>query len=502
MSELKAAPVKVLVSGATGYVGSRLVPRLLNAGYFVKATSRSLDKLLSRPWAMHPNLELVQLDMKDKEAVEKAIADCTHVYYLVHSMNPLNHDFAHADRVAALNMAEACGKSHLRQIIYLGGLGEESDNLSKHLSSRAEVAHILGSGATPVTILRAAMIIGSGSASFEILRYLVDRLPIMVTPRWVHTRSQPISIRNVLHYLIGCLDNEATFGATFDIGGPEILTYKDLMCIYAERAGLRPRIIISVPVFTPRLSSYWIHLVTPVPAYIARPLAEGLRNPTICINNDIRDLLPQRLLTAKEAIDLAINRLQHQQIESHWTDAGTIRPSEWCMPDDPEWAGGTLLVDERFVTVGCTAEEAWQPIVQLGGVTGYYYADWLWALRGLIDKLLGGVGLRRGRRDLVDLRTGDALDFWRVKQVQKNKSLVLIAEMKLPGQAVLEFELETATPGVTRIRQIAKFLPAGLEGILYWFSVLPLHNLIFNGMLKGIASATAKPLLTGPERVN
>lgn len=494
--------MKVLVTGATGYVGSRLVPRLINTGYQLRVCSRSLDKLRARPWSEHPLVELCQVDMKDRARLEKVVSGCTHVFYLVHSMNPLNKDYAEADREAAYAMADACEKSGVRQIIYLGGLGEQSDHLSKHLSSRAEVASVLASGKTPVTVLRAAMIIGSGSASFEILRYLVDRLPLMITPRWVHTLSQPIAIRNVLHYLIGCLDNEKTFGRTFDIGGTDKLAYKDLMCIYAEEVGLLRRIIIPVPVFTPRLSSYWIHLVTPVPAFIARPLAEGLRNPAVCQNDAIRQLLPQRLLSCREAIHLAVNRLQHNQVESHWTDAGTIRPAEWCAPEDPQWAGGTLLCDERLVTVNCSKVEAWQSICRLGGDNGYYWGNWLWNLRGFLDKLVGGVGLRRGRRDPVILRVGDALDFWRVKSCRDNESLVLVAEMKLPGEAILAFELGEIDAHTTTIRQTAKFLPSGLAGILYWYLVSPLHAFVFKGMLKGIALSTGRQLLSGPRKIS
>jgi uncharacterized protein YbjT (DUF2867 family) len=407
-------------------------------------------------------------------------------------MNSQQKDFAGADRRAAENMVTAASAAGLKRIIYLGGLGEETDDLSRHLKSRAEVSNILTSGSVPVTVLRAAMIIGSGSASFEILRYLVERLPFMVTPRWVRTESQPIAIRNVLEYLIGCLKHEETIGKTFDIGGPQVLTYQELMDTYAEEAGLGKRLVVPVPYFTPRLSSYWIHLVTPVPSYIARPLAEGLRNPAVCHESSITKIMPQNLLDCRTAIRLALNCIQHNQVESHWTDAGSIPPAEWFHSHDPNWAGGTVYEDKRSIDVNGRPEELWQPIVRLGGDTGWYYGNWLWKLRGLMDRLIGGVGLGRGRRNVWDLKPGDALDLWRVAAVEANKRLLLIAEMKLPGKAMLEFRIDKIDDSRVRLTQTAKFIPAGLMGLLYWRLVTPLHNLIFGGMLNGIVKASRK----------
>jgi uncharacterized protein YbjT (DUF2867 family) len=501
MTELKmGAPVAVL--GATGYVGSRLIPRLLDAGYPVRAVARNPDKLRSRSWAGHPRAELVAADVFDRASLTEAVRGCQAVYYLVHSMNPGTRDFAHADRQAAENMAAAAAAGGAQRIIYLGGLGEEGAGLSHHLASRAEVAGILRAGPVPVTVLRAAMIIGSGSASFEILRYLVERLPIIITPRWIDTPCQPIAVRNVLGYLIGCLECQATVGETFDIGQEEVVTYHRLMEIYAEEAGLSRRLIIPVPVLTPRLSSYWIHLVTPVPASLARPLAEGLRNPVFCRDHRIRTLIPQSLIDCRQAIRLAQERLRQQAVESSWSDAGRVPPAEWSNPDDPHWAGGTILEDGRRIVMAASPEEVWSVVVRVGGSTGWYYGDWLWQLRGVLDRLVGGVGLDRGRRNANELQVGDALDFWRVASVERPRRLLLAAEMKLPGQAVLEFRLQQNIEKQTELQQTARFLPRGLWGLLYWYAVLPFHGLVFNGMLRGIAKAVNRPLLAGPERAH
>jgi uncharacterized protein YbjT (DUF2867 family) len=491
----------ILVAGATGYVGGRLIPRLLDAGYRVRALARNPAKLKSRPWSGHPALETVRADLLDGPSMRAAAQGCRAAYYLVHSMNPAVADFARTDRQAARNMADAAEGGGIDRIIYLGGLGEEGENLSEHLRSRAEVAATLRSGKVPVTVLRAAMILGSGSASFEILRYLVDRLPIMVTPRWVDTPCQPIGIRNVLGYLIGCLECEATTGETFDIGQEEIVTYRRLMGIYAEEAGLTRRLIVPVPVLTPRLSSYWIHLVTPVPAALARPLAEGLRNEVVCRDKRIRELIPQQLLDCRQAIALALRRIAENQVESSWTDAGTIAPAEWSTVDDPDWAGGTRFDDSRRILIAAQADEVWQAVVRIGGRNGWYFANWLWGARGLIDRLSGGIGLQRGRRCPLELRVGDAVDFWRVAQIEPGKQLLLVAEMKLPGEAVLEFRLEEVVQGQSELCQIARFLPRGLLGIAYWYSVFPFHHFVFNGMLRGIARAIGKPVLRGPEHI-
>lgn len=492
-------PRPIAVLGATGYIGARLVPRLLEAGWRVRAIGRNPAKLAGRPWASHPMVETVAGDVFDAAGLAAALQGCQAAFYLVHSMNPQIADFAAADRQAATNMATAAAAAGLQRIIYLGGLGEDAPQLSHHLRSRHEVGTTLQGGRVPVTIFRAAMIIGSGSASFEILRYLVERLPVMVTPRWVGTPCQPIAVSNVLHYLVACLDCPATLGATFDIGTEEVVTYHQLMRLYAEEARLPKRWIIPVPVLTPRLSSYWIHLVTPVPASLARPLAEGLRNPVLCQDTAIRELLPQPLLNCRMAIRMALEKQRLQQVESSWMDAGRVPPVAWSTSEDPTWAGGTLFRDDRRMLVAAPAAQCWPAVVGIGGKTGWYYADWLWHLRGAMDRLLGGPGLGRGRRDPLAVQAGDALDFWRVLAVEPGRRLKLVAEMKVPGEAVLELLLTECVDGTTEVRQSARFRPRGLLGLLYWYSVLPLHNLVFVGMLRGIARAAGGRILAGPE---
>ncbi len=476
----------IVVLGATGYVGGRLVPDLLALGYRVRATGRSISKLRSRPWASDGRVELCEVDIHDPDSLRRSLQGAAAAYYLIHSMSPGSRDFEASDRLAANNMVRIGAECGLGRIIYLGGLGESSEKLSKHLRSRNEVSEILKSGPVPVTVLRAAMIIGSGSASFEILRYLVDRLPVMVTPKWVRTPNQPIAIRNVIGYLSGCMQNPSTAGRSFDIGGPEVVTYQELMDLYAEVAGLRKRFVIPVPVLTPRLSSLWIHLVTPVPSYIARPLTEGLVNEVVCTDHAIRELIPQKLLGCREAMQRALDLSRADDVKTHWADAGEMPRYAMAQPGDPEWAGGTLLKDERSRTLDLSAEQVWEVVRKIGGKTGWYHATSLWMLRGWLDRLWGGVGLRRGRRHPTDIADGDALDFSRVVTVKPARQLLLEAEMKLPGRATLEFILDPLTDGGVRFTQRARFKPKGLWGIMYWYFLVPFHHYIFGGMMEKI----------------
>jgi uncharacterized protein YbjT (DUF2867 family) len=491
----------ILVTGATGYVGGRLIPALLEGGYRVRAMGRSLEKLACRPWVRHPQIELVQGDVLDRQSLEKACRGCRAAYYLVHSMIAQKRKFAAADRRAARNMVEAAASACLERMIYLGGLAEAKDSpLSQHLQSRIEVADILQSGPVPTTDLRAPMILGSGSASFEILRYLVEHLPVMTTPRWVFSPNQPIAIRNVLNYLVGCLEHDETIGETFDIGGPDVLTYRELLDIYAEEAHLRKRWIIPVPVLTPTLSAYWIHLISPVPASIALPLTEGLTSAAVCTENRIQAIIPQELLSCREAIRLALERLNQARVDTCWADAGQVLTPEWAHCGDAEWAGGTIMNCGYRARIRASADEVWQPISKIGGRTGWYFGNLLWKLRGILDRAVGGVGLRRGRRHPSEIGVGDALDFWRVATIKAPHRLVLVAEMKMPGEALLDFQITPAAKGQVELQMLSRFLPRGLAGILYWYGLYPFHQWIFFGMLKSIAKTIGKPIVRGPER--
>jgi uncharacterized protein YbjT (DUF2867 family) len=491
----------ILVTGATGYVGGRLIPALLEGGYRVRAMGRSLDKLGYRPWAGHPQVELVQGDVLDRSSLEEACNGCWAAYYLVHSMIAQKEKFAEADRRAARNMVDAAASAGLERMIYLGGLAEAKDTpLSKHLQSRIEVAEILQSGPVPTTDLRTPMILGSGSASFEILRYLVEHLPVMTTPRWVFSPNQPIAIRNVINYLVGCLEHDETIGETFDIGGPDVLTYRELLDIYAEEAHLSKRWIIPVPVLTPTLSAYWIHLISPVPASIALPLTEGLTSAAVCTENRIQSIIPQTLLSCRQAIRLALERLKQAQVDTCWADAGQLLTPEWAHCGDAEWAGGTIMNCGYRARIRASADEVWQPIRKIGGHTGWYFGNLLWRLRGIMDRAVGGVGLRRGRRHPSEIGVGDTLDFWRVLNIEAPYRLVLVAEMKMPGEALLEFQITTVDAEQVELQMLSRFLPRGLGGILYWYGLYPFHQWVFFGMLKSIAALIGKPIMSGPER--
>lgn len=474
----------VFVTGATGYIGGRLAPRLIERGYRVRCLARSAAKLRARPWAGHERVEIVEGDAADEEGLTAAMTGCVAAYYLVHSMDAAGPEYRRRDLALARTFGRAAMRAGVPRIIYLGGLGETGQGLSEHLSSRREVEVELGRSGVPVTVLRAAMIIGSGSASFEILRYLVERLPIMITPRWVSTESQPIAVRDVMFYLQSALETPATMGRTLDIGGPDVWSYARVMREMASALRLRRRLVIPVPVLTPRLSSLWIHLVTPLHASIARPLAEGLKNRVVCRSDEARRLMPHQCLTVRQAMDAALAKIQAGGVETAWSDAGV-------MPGDPSWAGGTVFVDRREAVTPATPAAVWAAVSALGGEQGYYAVDWLWRLRGIMDRLTGGPGLRRGRRSSDELRLGDALDFWRVTAIEPPRRLELTAEMKLPGVATLSFDVDPAhTSGAdTRLVMTARFRPRGLLGIAYWYSVLPLHGIVFRGMLSGIARA-------------
>jgi len=484
---------RVAIAGVTGYIGGRLAPRLLEHGYTIRCLVRSPAKLQNRSWVTDPNVQIRLADLADETSLTRDLKGCEAAYYLVHSMMSAGSDYAEHDHQLALTFARAARNAGVKRIIYLGGLGETGPDLSEHLSSRREVEEALASTGVAVTVLRAAMIIGSGSASFEILRYLVERLPVMVTPKWVSTPCQPIAVRNVIGYLVGVLAVPETAGGVFDIGGPDVFCYRDIMRIMAEELGLRRRLIIPVPVLTPRLSSYWIQLITPLSNTIASPLAEGLKNPVVCRDSRIASLIPQELLGVREAIHAALNKMAEHNVETSWSMAGPI-------PGDPDWAGGTVFRDVRQITVEAPAWAVFRSVCRVGGGNGWYAADILWKIRGWIDQLVGGPGLRRGRRDSEVVGYGEALDFWRVVGFERDRRLALRAEMKLPGEALLEFRIEALNDRQCVLHQSALFRPRGLFGLAYWYSVLPFHAIVFRGMLRGIEREALK-IATSPQNM-
>ncbi|MGY1848069.1 SDR family oxidoreductase [Blastococcus sp. SYSU DS1021] len=486
-------PLTCLVTGATGYVGGRLVPALLAAGHRVRVMSRSPERLRDHPWA--GDVEIVRADAGDAPSVAAACAGVDVVYYLIHALGT-GPEFEAADRHTATVMAAAVRAAGVGRLVYLGGMAPADEELSPHLRSRAEVAAILLGSGVPTVVLRAAVVLGSGSASFEMLRHLTERLPVMVTPRWVHSRIQPIAIRDVLRYLVACGRLPADVHRCFDIGGPDVMDYATMMRRYARVAGLPRRRILPVPIFTPSLSSHWVGLITPVPASIARPLVESLRNTVVATEHDIARYVPdppEGLLGFDEAVRLAIQRVHDSDVVTRWASASVPGAPSDPLPTDPDWAGGSLYVDERVRPTTAPAETVWQVVEGIGGDAGWYSWPLAWRVRGWLDRAVGGVGLRRGRRDPDELYVGDALDFWRVEEREEGRLLRLRAEMRLPGLAWLEFHVEhDPAAGGTTLRQRATFAPRGLAGHLYWWAVALFHGFVFGGMLRGITRAAER----------
>jgi uncharacterized protein YbjT (DUF2867 family) len=479
--------VTILVAGATGYIGGRLVPRLLDEGHAVRCLTRRPEKLDGVTWA--GRAEVVRGDALDAESLTPAMEGVDVVYYLVHSIGT-GRSFAASDRAAAENVARASARAGVQRIVYLGGLVPDGETASPHLASRAEVGQILLDGPVPAVVLQAGVVIGSGSASFEMLRYLTERLPVMVTPRWVHSRVQPIAVRDVLSYLVGALALAPGTNRRFDIAGPDVLTYEEMMQRYAAVAGLPRRILIAVPVLTPWLSSQWVNVVTPVPKAIAQPLIESLRNSVVARDHDIEDLIPIRPLGFDDAVEKALDKIVDFDVETRWAGAEWPGAPSDPMPTDPDWAGGSVYRDEREVTVDAPRPSVWRVVEGIGGDRGWYSFPLAWAARGLLDRLVGGVGLRRGRRHPDLLAVGEPLDFWRVEAIERGQLLRLRAEMRLPGQAWLEFRLDDDGGG-TCLRQRALFIPHGLSGHLYWWSVWPFHGVVFGSMLHSVAAAAS-----------
>ena len=460
--------MQVAVLGASGYVGSHLVPALTEAGHQVRAAARHPDVLEAREWN---GVEVVRADALNPPTLGPLLSGCDAAYYLVHSMAG-GAGFAKRDARAAENFARAASSAGVQRIIYLGGL-EPVGARSTHLASRIETGNVLRRGTVPVTELRAGIVVGAGSAGFEVIRDLVNHLPVMITPRWVDSRTQPIALNDLVAYLAGVLEAEATAGGTFDVGGPEVLTYRELMSQYAEVAGKRVR-MIPVPVLTPRLSSWWLDLVTAVPASIARPLIEGLRGEMLVRDgNAIRRWLEPPLMTYRESVTAAVEEELRGPLPSRWTEGALA--FRGYNTDVSYYSKGERVE----VEVRAPAEAVWHVIRAIGGAQGYHYADRLWRVRGLMDRLVGGIGMRRGRRHPTDIRVGDTIDFWRVVAVEPGKRLTLSAEMKLPGEATLEFETSPDGPMQSRLSMQARFHPEGIAGLLYWYAMAPAHHFIF-----------------------
>ncbi|WP_433159402.1 SDR family oxidoreductase [Kribbella sp. CA-247076] len=479
-----------LVTGVTGYIGGRLVPELLAAGFRVRAMARNPRRLRDRDW--HNDVEVVEADAGDAEQLRAAMDGVDVAYYLIHSLGT-GRRFEARDRHNALTFGTAAREAGVRRIVYLGGLYPEGEELSPHLDSRREVGEILLASGVPVTVLRAAVILGSGSASFEMLRHLTDRLPVMVTPRWLSTRIQPIAVRDVLHYLVGSASMPADVSRGFDIGGPDILTYQGMMQRYAKVARLNHRRIVMLPVLTPSLSSHWVGLVTPVPSSIARPLVDSLVHEVVCKEHDIAKYVPDPelgLIGFDQAVELALKRVRDLDVTTSWASASTPGAPSDPLPGDPDWSGGSLYVDERESVVPASPEQLWRVIEGIGGGNGWYSWRLGWWARGVLDRLFGGPGLRRGRRNPHDLSVGDPLDWWRVEEIEEFKLLRLRAEMRLPGLAWLELIVDDDGSGNTVFRQRALFHPHGLPGHLYWWAIKPFHGVVFGGMQRNIAHAT------------
>ena len=480
-----------LVTGASGYVGGRLVRDLLNDNKKVRVLVRDAKKILGQSWASH--VEIIEGNASSAEDLDRALQGIHTAYYLLHSINVAT-DFGDIESAMAKGFSEAAERANIAQIIYLGGIAND-ENRSRHLTSRMNTGSQLASGSTPVLELRAGIIIGSGSASFEMLRHLTHRLPIMTTPKWVSNRTQPIAIRDVLHYLRSAANLKQPVDNIFDIGGPEVVTYAEMMQKFAAISGLPKRIIIQVPVLTPKLSSLWIGFVTPVPTSLARPLVESLISEVVADpEKSIESIIKkpeEGLLTVTQAIELALSRTANNKVETRWSDAAHPTAPWQKAQSDPEWAGELTLKDHREITTDVSLPFVWRQIEGIGGVHGWFGSDWLWYMRGVIDRFVGGVGLRRGRRDPQYLRIGDSLDFWRVEDLEKEKKLRLYAEMILPGKAWLEFTV-SEVDGKTFITQDALFAPRGLGGQIYWYLVSPFHFFIFPTMLRNIVKAAQK----------
>ena len=472
----------ILVTGATGYVGGRLVPRLLDAGYRVRCLVRDPNRLQGRPWLKH--VEVVTGDALVSCTLVDAMKDVSAAYYLIHGKQG-GKISADRDLEVARNFAEAAAEAGIERIIYLGELVDPTMNLSPYLRARHETGYILSHSRVPVTEFRAGMIVGSGSALFEMIRYLTEREPVLICPAWFFSMAQPIAIRDVLSYLIEALKMPESIGRLIEIGGPTRLTYADMLLGYAKERRLK-RILIRTPFYAPRLSAYWVHMVTPIHWRVVLPLIEGLRARLIVRDEAARKLFPQiKPLNFQTAIHLALGRIQRDNVETSWSDAlvtvaGDVTPYRLTMEEG-------MFIETRQKLLELPPESVFRSYSGIGGERGWLYMDWAWDIRGWLDKAVGGVGLRRGRRHPDEIWAGESLDFWRVEEVEKNRLLRLRAEMKLPGKAWLQFESQPQN-GKTLLTVTAYFAPYGLFGFLYWYAMWPFHKFIFDGLARRVAS--------------
>jgi len=474
--------MKILITGTTGYIAQRLLPVLLENGHHVVCCVRDSKRFNIKKYAS-PNISLIEVDFLNRDSLQNIPIDIDLAYYLIHSMSTQNGDFSDMEEICATNFKNRIEETNTRQVIYLSGISN-AKKLSRHLLSRQKVEHILSGNKYALTTLKAGIIVGSGSASFEIIRDLVEKLPIMIAPKWLSTKCQPIAIRNVIEFLVGVIDKTETYNTCYDIGGPDILTYKEMLLGFAKVRGLKRRIFI-VPVMTPKISSYWLYFITSTSYALAKNLVNSMKVEVICNANNLAETLGVQLIDYNTAIQLAFDKIEQNQVTSSWKDAQTSEIFKKGFSQFIEVPSNGCYKDIRILKIENSAL-ALERIWRIGGKTGWYYGTFLWELRGFIDQIFGGVGMRRGRKSDTELNTGDALDFWRVMIADKEqKRLLLYAEMKLPGEAWLEFKISNDDSLI----QTATFRPIGLLGRLYWYAVLPFHGLIFEGMINKIASA-------------
>jgi uncharacterized protein YbjT (DUF2867 family) len=482
--------MKILLTGATGYIGKRLLPVLIEQGHEVICCVRDKKRFPTDGIYSHPKVLVYEIDFLEDVKFDNLLNAIDVAYYLIHSMSSKTKNFEELEERTAKNFINVVEKTDAKQIIYLGGITNQQ-NLSKHLSSRKKVQEILSQSRVPLTSIKTGIIVGSGSASFEIIRDLVEKLPIMITPKWLNTKHQPIAIRNVLEYLTGVLLKSETFNKSYDVGGPDVLSYKEMLLQFAEVRGLR-RFIFTVPIMTPRLSSYWLYFVTATSYRLAVNLVESMKVPVIAKNNGLEKMLNIKPISYKEAVELAFQRIEQNSVISSWKDSLSSSYDDNSLLKHINVPTNGCFIDRREKEIKTNAENVLENIWSIGGERGWYYANWLWQIRGFLDKLVGGVGLRRGRTNTNSINTGDTLDFWRVLAADKqNKRLLLYAEMKLPGEAWLEFKI-FQKDRKSFLHQTATFRPKGLIGRLYWYSVLPFHFFVFDRMAERIVNHSQK----------